>query len=157
LYCRGDLDFYTPIASATGRVPIYVGKAVPAGSRIGRDQLAPPATTALYRRLREHAKSIAAAENLTLVDFDCRYLTVQPVWTPLAEQVLLHKFRPVWNSVVDGFGNHPPGRGRRNMRRPRWDIIHRGRAWALELEPAEEPEAIMRDVCEHLREWPAEG
>jgi len=88
--------------------------------------------------------------NLEAADFSCRYLSVLPVWIPLAEEVLLKRFQPVWNSVVDGFGNHPPGRGRRTMRRPRWDILHPGRPWAMELEARESPEQIISEIRQHL-------
>jgi len=81
----------------------------------------------LWTRLVDHAKSLEQAENLSVDDFLCRYLCVQHLWIPLAEQVLVRKFQPVWNVVLDGLSNHDPGRGRRNMRRPRWDVLHSGR------------------------------
>lgn len=45
--------------------------------------------------------------------------------------------------MIDGFGNHDPGAGRRNMRRPRWDIIHPGRTWAEKLAAAETFEEVV--------------
>jgi hypothetical protein len=45
--------------------------------------------------------------------------------------------------VVDGFGNHDPGTGRRNMKRPRWDILHPGRSWAGRLQPAETAKQVI--------------
>jgi hypothetical protein len=45
-------------------------------------------------------------------------------------------------TFVDGFGNHDPGRGRRDMKRPRWDILHPGRNWAERLRPSETAEEI---------------
>jgi len=100
--------------------------------------------------VKEHASSIEQATNLELVDFQCRYLCVQHLWIPLAEQVLVSKFQPVWNVVLDGFGNHPPGSGRRGMRRPRWDILHPGRPWALALEAQETAEQMDKLVREQL-------
>ena len=108
-------------------VPIYVGKADPPGRRQGRTQAS---TTVLHHRLQEHAGSIEAASNLDLTDFRCRWLVLDPVWIGLTEQVLLAQYQPVWNVVVDGFGNHDPGAGRRNQRRSRWDTLHPGREWA---------------------------
>ena len=87
----------------------------------------------LHRRLQEHAESIDAASNLNLPDFRCRWLVLDPVWVGLTEQVLLAQYQPLWNVVVDGFGNHDPGAGRRNQRRSRWDTLHPGRAWASVL------------------------
>ncbi len=144
LYYTGDLAFYSSPASSDLRQPIYVGKAVPTGARKGRRRIDSESSTELYRRLRDHTKSIEQAENLDLNEFRVRHLVVVPVWITLAERFLLDHFRPVWNTIVDGFGNHPPGRGRRDMRRPRWDIMHPGRPWAVELQAAETAEEIIR-------------
>ena len=122
----------------------YVGKAVPTGARKGGKRTGYESGTELYRRLRDHAKSVEQVRNLALNEFQCRFLVVVPVWITLAERFLIDHFRPVWNTVIDGFGNHPPGRGRRDMRRPRWDILHPGRPWAAELHPAETAEDIVR-------------
>ena len=153
IYYTGSFNPYRTVTTQAGVVPIYVGKAVPSGSRKGTERSEPSRTRALCNRLRQHAKTLEAAQNLALSDFLCRHLTVETVWIRLAERVLLDRFHPVWNSVVDGFGNHPPGRGRRNMRRPRWDIVHPGRSWALELEPEESAEDILGEVRRHLAVW----
>ncbi len=96
------------------QVPIYVGKADPPGRRQGRSQAA---TGVLHHRLQQHGASIEAASNLDLADFRCRWLVLDPVWIGLTEQVLIAQYQPVWNLIVDGFGNHDPGAGRRNQRR----------------------------------------
>jgi len=157
IYYAGPFAPYNRIVSRAGEIPIYVGKAVPPGARKGTDELHVERSQVLCRRLAEHAKSISEAQNLTLTDFTCRHLVVQPVWIPLAEQVLVQRFRPVWNTVVDGFGNHPPGRGRGAMRRPRWDIIHPGRRWASELRAEESEDDILDDVRRHLDAWAGAG
>jgi len=64
----------------------------------------------------------------------------------LAERFLIEHYRPVWNTVVDGFGNHAPGRGRASMKRPRWDILHPGRPWAQKWKPAETAEQIIAEL-----------
>ena len=150
LYYTGSLDFYRPIASSECIVPIYVGKADARSTRRG-DEVANAAGTTLHNRLRNHAKSIEAAGNLELVEFRCRYLVVTPVWVSLAEQFLLNRFQPVWNTVADGFGNHDPGRGRDNMRRPRWDVVHPGRAWAARLQPEETAKQIQARIVDALQ------
>ncbi len=149
LYYFGGLEFYGPIASAECERPIYVGKAVPAGAR--RGGTGQGGSNALCRRLIEHGKSIDAAENLKREDFLCRYLVVVPVWISLAERFLINHFRPVWNVHLDGFGNHPPGRGRSAMRRPRWDIVHPGRPWAATLTPEETPETVVAAIHRFLQ------
>jgi len=148
IYYHGDLDFYRAIASEDHLKPIYVGKAIPPGARKGTSSQGVVETTALHRRLTEHAKSVLQAENLIPDDFACRYLAVMPVWISLAERFLINHFRPVWNVLLDGFGNHPPGRGRKDMRRPRWDIVHPGRTWAQELAASETGEQLIRMISD---------
>lgn len=133
-------------------IPIYVGKAVPAGGRKGGDSLSgedleavmltePNPGHVLYKRLGEHADSIAAATNLKSEDFRCHYLAVTPIWITFSEGILIRKFRPVWNVLVNGFGNHDVGKGRHKQRRSEWDEIHPGREWATRCQPAALPAA----------------
>lgn len=131
--------------------PIYVGKADPPGRRQGRRSPQRDASV-LFQRLAHHARSIDAAHNLRLTDFSCRWLVLDPVWIGLTEQVLIAEYQPIWNVVVDGFGNNDPGRGRWNQRRSQWDTLHPGRDWALNLQDRDENEAeILAAVAEHRR------
>ena len=41
--------------------------------------------------------------------------------------------RPLWNSVIDGFGNHNPGKKRFSGMTTQWDALHPGRAWAKKM------------------------
>lgn len=144
LYYLGGLPFYEGIASRECHTPIYVGKAAPAGGRKGgRTSGTDGGSGELFRRLRQHGRSVEQARNLHLSEFRCRYLVVVPVWIDLAERFLLEHYRPVWNTVIDGFGNHDPGRGRRAMRRPRWDVVHPGRPWAEALQTDETVEDVL--------------
>jgi hypothetical protein len=130
-------------------VPIYVGKADPQGRRQGSVS-ATSVDTALYRRFSDHARSIESVDNLDLNDFRCRWLKLDPVWIGLTEQVLIAQYRPLWNVVVDGFGNHDPGGGRRNQRRSQWDTLHPGRRWASNLRDREETATeVMNAVIAH--------
>lgn len=129
LFYVGAFSSYAPIAG--GERPIYVGKAVPPGSRKGTGVDAD--SPALRRRLREHAKSIAATDNLQVADFECRHMAIVPVWITLAERFLIEHYRPLWNLCLDGFGDHDPGSGRRNSQRSWWDTLHPGRGWAEKL------------------------
>ena len=144
LYYTGSLPYYSHISSSDLDKPIYVGKAVPTGARKGSSGVDSESTTELYRRLHDHAKSIDQAENIDLVEFQTRYLVVEQIWITLAERFLINHFRPLWNTVIDGFGNHDPGSGRRDMRHPRWDIVHPGRSWAMKLQAAETAKEIIR-------------
>ncbi len=132
IFYHGNCELYDKISPDT---PIYVGKAVPAGARKGNVGLTDNQGKVLYNRLAEHAESISEAVNLSLEDFDCLYIAVDDIWIPLAETLLIERFKPVWNVAVDGFGNHDPGRGRHNQQRSLWDTIHPGRPWAERLQP----------------------
>lgn len=139
IYYTGNFPLYRPIArknanKAFGQ-PIYVGKAVPAGARKGGFGLGADPGLALYNRLREHADSVNEAKNLELCDFSCRFLAVDDIWIPLAESLLIERFSPLWNRVLDGFGNHDPGKGRYNQQKSPWDTLHPGRNWADRLQP----------------------
>lgn len=114
--------------------PIYVGKAVPAGARKGGFGLDKPAGKVLHKRLTEHAESIQGTKNLNLEDFACRYLVVDDIWIPLGESLLIEMFSPLWNMIIDGFGNHDPGKGRYNQQKSPWDVLHPGRHWAEKLQ-----------------------
>lgn len=154
IYYSGPFPTYDPIRERNvgGRFdqPIYVGKAVPPGARKGeRYGLGLPAGSSLYSRLSEHARSIENVEDLAAGDFFCRYLVVEDIWIPLGETLLIARFRPLWNLVVEGFGNHDPGGRRSRQRRSRWDSMHPGRSWAAKLAPnqlsREEVDRLARD------------
>ncbi|MFJ7996948.1 Eco29kI family restriction endonuclease [Streptomyces sp. NPDC096310] len=130
IYYVGDHELYSPIAEPYCQTPIYVGKATPEGGRKGGEVGNPDDEDALWDRLREHRRSIEQAHDLDVSDFRVRYLVAVDFFVSLAEQVMLRQFRPVWNSVVDGFGNHAPGSGRGQQARPPWDDLHPGRTWS---------------------------
>ena len=93
-------------------------------------------TRALHGRLWEHTRSIRRSKNLKINDFYCRFIILNGVETDLISAVeaqLIRSCRPLWNSVVDGFGNHDPGKGRYNQARSEWDVLHPGREWAERL------------------------
>ena len=154
IYYAGDFPLYAPLAKRNrkGRfeIPIYVGKAIPAGGRKGGD-LSASAGRVLYNRLAEHAESIEVSGNLDIDDFKCRALVVDDIWIPLGESLLIAKFAPVWNKVIDGFGNHDPGKGRYEGMRPRWDVLHPGRSWAERCKARSESKSqIEQEVREYL-------
>lgn len=157
IYYAGDFAPYAEISKRnkdSKNAPIYVGKAVPAGARKGGGS-GSSVGKPLFNRLAEHAESIRAIDNLSIDDFSCRFLVVDDIWIPLGESLLIARYSPVWNALIDGFGNHDPGSGRYNGMRPRWDVIHPGRAWAEKCRPRpESPEDIARDIEAYLRVAP---
>lgn len=159
IYYSGEFHAYTELASRNQNnrfiAPIYVGKAIHAGSRKGGSSEGDSTRKPLYNRLSEHAESIQAAENLDIKDFHCRFLVTDDIWIPLGESLLITRYSPVWNAIIDGFGNHDPGSGRYKGMRPRWDVLHPGRFWATKCrERAESSEDIARDVMTYLRNAP---
>lgn len=137
LYYVGDFEPYAKIAKANQREltkPIYAGKAVPPGWRQGRNTNA--VASSLFNRLREHSASIQSTQNLNVADFQCRFMILEGQESNListVESELIRRFTPLWNSVIDGFGNHDPGSGRYNQSPSEWDILHAGRVWANRL------------------------
>ncbi|GAA4094672.1 Eco29kI family restriction endonuclease [Actinomadura miaoliensis] len=130
LYYKGPHELYAPISSEECKKPIYVGQARPKGTRKGGAEDSEN-STALWDRLKDHRSSIEQACDLEVADFMVRHLVAIEVFVSLAERVMIRHYRPVWNSVVDGFGNHDPGADRRRTgKRPPWDELHPGRWWS---------------------------
>ena len=137
LYISEENYIYKTLADLNREVfafPIYVGKAVPRGWRQGRVENSD--STALYSRLREHSRSISQAQNLELETFRCRFMVLSGDESNLigaVEAQLIRRYQPLWNSVIDGFGNHDPGKGRYEQAKSEWDTLHPGRIWADRL------------------------
>jgi len=158
IYYRGDFPAYAVIAQKNqGQhciAPIYVGKAVPKGSRKGGDLDLNPGKV-LFNRLTQHKRSIEYTHNLDITDFYYRYLIVDDIWISLGESLLIAKFDPLWNKLIDGFGNHDPGKGRHAGLRSRWDVLHPGRPWADKCRIRQETaEQIIGEVRDYLRNNP---
>lgn len=139
LYYRGKEGLYAPYGNIINAYaynePIYVGKAEPEGKRQSRS-LGSKSGNKLYGRLREHVRSIRAVTGLKIEDFCCRFVICEGdtvTMIPAFEAALTAKFRPLWNTFVDGFGNHAPGKGRVSGVRSLWDTLHVGRKFADDL------------------------
>jgi len=150
IYYTGNHPAYARLTSAHAdepfQVPIYVGKAVPSGSRIGLDVGESALSGALRSRLGNHADSIQAAANLDLSHFYARWLVVDSVWIPLGENLLISRYKPVWNNKLHGFGNKDPGIQRLGGKVPKWDVLHTGRDWAGRLTGSRAEYRDMYDV-----------
>ena len=76
---------------------------------------------------------------------------VEDIWIALGEALLISRFTPVWNTTLDGFGNHDPGKGRKDQRRSKWDILHPGRKWADKLAHRTETyNELLNEVIRYL-------
>lgn len=140
IYYSGAAPRYSKLiernAASESLAPIYVGKAIPSGGRKGGMDFDSAPGYSLFNRLSEHADSIIETSDLKIGDFQCRYLVVDDVWIPLGESLLIDRFRPLWNVLIDGFGNHAPGAGRYQQKKSPWDALHPGRRWAEKLQPS---------------------
>lgn len=153
LYYVGDHPAYEPIAGT--ETPIYAGKA---------DPPTPLASTPVVQgeklsgRLKDHVKSIRAATNLRVEDFQCRFLVVRSGLQKAAEDFLLDYFHPIWaDPICNGFGKHGDDPDRRSNTVSEWDTLHPGRSWAMRPgnRPNPRTEAqIMQAIAEHFRKYP---
>jgi hypothetical protein len=150
IYYSGSYEPYAAIASEPPRIPIYVGHATMPGRGVS-SLLEPNNRPLLFNRLRDHVRTLQQAENLQLDDFSCQFLVVDDMWAPHAEALLIAHFRPLWNVLVEGFGNHEPGAGRYAQPRSPWDELHPGRSWAARLGPSRRTRTeILQAVTDHL-------
>lgn len=126
LYYDGDYPLYQhpAIRSPDHDQPIYVGRA---------RQTKTSGVRPLFNRLREHARSIEIAENLSSRDFSCRFLVLHPVWVSTVEDILIEHFDTLWNGSIKGFGVHDPGGKRHTGEIPLWDALHPGRPHAMTM------------------------
>ena len=137
-------------------IPIYVGKAVPRGWRQGRvsdSQLSQ--SNELHSRLREHTRNIEICDGLETSSFACRFVIFEETGSDMistVEAALIKLFKPLWNTAVDGFGNHTPGAGRFEQAKSDWDVIHNGRAFAAlcKGQPKEDT-VIYRNIENHFK------
>lgn len=136
--------------------PIYVGKAVPKGWRQARSSdNALNQSRELIGRLREHGRSITLSANLSLEDFMCRFVIFEDEGSDMIstiEAALIKLNKPLWNTAVDGFGNHDPGSGRYEQAKSDWDVIHEGRTWANKCKGKHaEEDTIVSNIHLHLK------
>lgn len=158
IYYTGKNPLYTRYAGLNRldyRFPIYVGKAVPRGWRQSRTaHTAENQSKELFGRLSEHARSIELGEGLTAADFMCRFVIFEDAGSDMIstiEAALIKLSRPLWNSILDGFGNHDPGSGRYEQAKSDWDVLHPGRRWAVKCKGRHNTKAsIVTMVQTHL-------
>ena len=153
IYYTGDHPLYTMI-SAKNRdnkwdQPIYIGEAARKGARKGGVLAEGPPGPAIWGRLKNHAQSIREVQDLEIGDFWCRYLAIEDFFIPLCESLLIDRYTPVWNKVVDGFGNKTLGINRKVRQAiSMWDLLHQGRKGAgtsaRKKEPRTRDEVIQR-------------
>lgn len=158
IYYIGSNPLYTRYAVLNRMAyefPIYVGKAVPKGWRQSRtSDDAKNQSSELFSRLRQHHGSLKLAPILRTDDFMCRFVIFEDTGSDMistVEAALIKLNRPLWNTAVDGFGNHDPGKGRYEQARSDWDVIHPGRKWADKCNGVHKTKAvILAKIKTHL-------
>ncbi len=150
VYYTGRDPLYRPVSTPSCTTPLYVGTARPSG--MPRHSASGQPTGALNKRMKDHRKTIDQTQDLDLADFHVRYLPVEEVWIPGAVQLMIGDHRPVWNTVVEGFGHHNPGSARRHSTpRSPWDELHPGRPWTVHQGPAKTSATqLRRAVRQHF-------
>ncbi len=159
LYYTGSDHLYKEYGAVNRlsyRAAIYVGKAVPKGWRRARSSDNPlRQSQELCHRLKEHSRSIEASPDLSASDFMCRFVIFEDTGSDMIgtiEAALIKLHRPLWNTTVDGFGNHDPGRGRYEQAKSDWDVIHPGRPWVRKCKgAARSRSAILADIKTHFK------
>lgn len=158
LYYNGNNEYYIDYLSQKPiemQWPIYVGKAVPAGWRQAKSALKDKTGgTELFRRLNEHKKSIDLVANLSVAEFTLKYMKFDENLIEMISTVesrLINKLQPLWNTTVDGFGNHDPGKGRYQQAKSDWDVLHAGRPFANKCEGTpHSKQSILSNIAQAL-------
>lgn len=137
IYCTARSGIYKDfheINRTSYILPIYIGKAVPKGWRQARSGCSANSESyELNNRMREHGRNLQTVEGIELKDFCCRFIILESAESDLigtVEAALIRKYKPLWNTLLDGFGNHDPGSGRYEQAMSDWDVCHPGRLWA---------------------------
>jgi hypothetical protein len=135
IYALYYLDPEHPVYARTDPMtPVYVGQATShLGSRVA----------SLMQSIKQTALHVESCR--------VRVLPVDDCFISCAERLLLEHFKPLWNCVLTGIGNHAPGKGRTAQVRSDWDTLHPGRPWALVLPPSPHTtEQLLANVAHHL-------
>jgi hypothetical protein len=131
--------------------PIYVGKSVPYGWRNGKNSSKEQVN--LWRRLKEHFNNLSQIENLDINDFSCKYLVIDSDIIQIMESQLIREYKPLWNCVIDGFGNHHCGNSRMGQKKPYFDILHPGRVWSTNMVECQTQEYLLELAKNHLDKY----
>ncbi|MGV0005204.1 MAG: Eco29kI family restriction endonuclease [Candidatus Porifericomitaceae bacterium WSBS_2022_MAG_OTU9] len=150
LYYTGKNQIYRHYAEFNRleyKSPIYVGKAAPKGWRQSRiSDSSTKYSSELHSRILEHSRNIDKVQGINLHEFSCRFVLFEAEGSDMVgaiEAALIRLNKPLWNSVLDGFGNHTPGSGR----------FHPGRQWAEKCTgiPSKHA-AILARIATHVLE-----
>jgi hypothetical protein len=151
LYYAGDFEPYADVSLAGCEWPIYLGSALPPGSRTGNVRTV--RKSPILERLERHKASIASTGNLSEDHFHARWFEVDEPFIILGEILLLRFYRPLWNSTLPGFGAKVVGGRRTGGRVSKWDTLHPGRR-GMGTAPGNEISRIEAAIEAHLDTFP---
>ena len=97
LYYHGSFEPYERLSSPTCERPIYIGKAVPPGSRKGGVGLRHRPRNRSVQSIETSRSKHHGRSEFGDPGFSCRYLVVDDIWIPLGESVAIQRFLPLWN------------------------------------------------------------
>lgn len=150
IYYLGNSDPYKALANL--QVPVYVGQSLSNNSSTGKkkDGLFP-----VCDRLRKHRVSIIDG-GLLVDEFRFRALLMPDVHTNLGEKGLIRGYKPVWNSILTGFGSNEQGSATRKSKKSKWDTVHSGRRrthGGVVHEVDELTSAVITRITEQAKEY----
>ncbi len=157
LYYTGELPLYKEYQNLNAeklKAPIYIGTALNKQKTKGNS---------FEEKIKEQYRNIAKVSNLNPGDFYVKAMPVDSSFPSIAEAIesaLVSHYKPLWNSGLEGFASHNPGKGRTKQAPSDWDVIHPGREWVTKLSGVpNDRRKITRRVQKHmeaLKETPLE-
>lgn len=146
LYYKGDNPLYSEIVGS----PMFIGRVQPKSFPTKEGSQ----STELYAKIKEQCRTIEEVKNLSIEDFQCKYIVLDQTEMALSEAIenqLIDTFKPAWNLCIEGFTNHNPGKSRLKQSPSEWDTLHPGRKWAKKLQgKVKNRWAIKRKVKNYL-------
>lgn len=147
VYYDGGFEPYAPISGTD--TPLYVG-----GAALSRAGVSGRRTDSrvLFQRLRRHGKSLMeiVGHEFGLRDFRCRFLVVDDIWIAPTQQLLVTMHRPLWNTVLTGFGANEQGSTARMSRPSRWSELHSQRSTTTDRPRLMNRDQLLERVRAHL-------
>jgi hypothetical protein len=132
---------YAPLSGRL--IPLYVGSAQSHNSATGASTRS---SSPLRNRVRGHQQSVDESD-LDITEFRVRLLLMPDVHIDLGENGLRVGYKPVWNSVLTGFGSHEQGSATRTGQKSKWDSVHPGRSRTYGRE-RDDRQILMADITD---------
>lgn len=153
LYYTGDFHLYDEIAKVNQPklcYPVYIGKTSPSFHKTHIDY-------SLSYRIAKHHESVSYVNNLKVSDLKNKFLIVHPSMyqlIPALESYMINKYHPIWNTIMKGFGSTNISEGRKQHKKPVWDIIHPGRPWAVgRPDPKVNRKEVEQKIVQHITRY----